>query len=128
MPCGYLGRIIGHREDFEIHRCEKLLTTCVQFSELLDRMPGSDAKACDKCSEFTDGPTLPDDLKYLACLERGKTTGEQIHCQCGIDRTIYACGVKQKCLKRLPPGRYRESFPDSLAGITVCSECDSART
>ena len=128
MPCGYLGRIVGRRESFEIHVCSKLNQTCVQSAELLDLMPGSEAIACDACELFTNGPDLPDDLKYLGCLERGKSTGDSIKCNCGIDRTIYQCGIKGRCVKKLPVDKPREWFPDKLAGITICSECDSVRT
>ena len=128
MPCGYLGRIIGRGNGVEVHYCNHLRKSCVQESATLELMPGSEAIACDACELFTDGADLPDDLKYLACLERGKTTGEQIQCNCGIDRTIYQCGIKSRCVKKLPADKPREWFKGKLDGITICAECDSVRT
>jgi GT2 family glycosyltransferase len=61
---------------------------------------------------------------WLVCPHRGEPVGEVTAAGCGCDRTIYACPVKGRCLKKLPTARSRESFGGELWGVTVCqSEC-----
>lgn len=60
---------------------------------------------------------------HLTCGYRGKPIGEQLNCNCSIDREIYRCAKKGLCLKRLPPATTQESLPQ-LAGVTICAGCD----
>ena len=68
---------------------------------------------------------LPEDLEYLVCRHRKEPTGDVLNCDCHVDRTIYKCDVKGKCLKRFPTAFRREQYP-ILDKVTVCKGCDSA--
>lgn len=60
---------------------------------------------------------------YLTCPHRGRQIGEQLNCDCSVDREIYRCGKRGICLKRLPPGRTQQSY-EQLGGVAICHECD----
>lgn len=68
---------------------------------------------------------LPEDVEYLVCRHRREPTGDSLNCECHVDRTIYKCEVKGKCLKRLPTAFRREQYP-ILNDVMICKGCKSA--
>jgi hypothetical protein len=68
---------------------------------------------------------LPEDLEYLVCRHRKEPTGDVLNCDCQVDRTIYKCDVKGRCLKRLPMAFQRQQFP-ILEDVEVCKGCKAA--
>ena len=63
-------------------------------------------------------------LEYLVCDKRGLPSGDALSCNCSIDRTIYLCPLKGRCIKRLPAATTRDDFKGDLLDVTICSECE----
>ena len=124
-PCEHRLKVIQHsatNDHPDIYACQVHGYCTLERSR--ERTIAGPIRDCATCEP--PKPQTPPELAYLTCPHRGEPTGEALSCQCGIDRTIYQCGLNGKCLKQLPPGHVRETFGESLTGVTVCrSECQA---
>lgn len=90
--------------------------------------PIRDCQTCQSEAKPVVKEVFSGDLAWLGCPHRGEATDDRLNCGCNIDRTIYHCAIKGKCIKRLPPGYERATFADELDGVTVCkTECQAWR-
>ena len=134
LPCGYRQRASPIRHlalppipSFWCHlkRCAVIENTHVWL----------DMRGCDRCQERNpDGKIELNDLvpSWLLCEKRGRPTGEEVACQCSIDRRLFKCSDARnatgKCLKRLPPSGRIESLGKIMDGVAVCAECQFCNT
>jgi hypothetical protein len=128
-PCGYRQRAapLRHLAGPPIPSFWCSLKNCTTIEKA---HPWLQVAGCDGCQERDlEAIVAAIDLLpgWITCDKRGQPTGDEVACQCSIDRRIFECNHKAneggRCLKRLPPGGRIESLGKIMDGTAVCAEC-----
>lgn len=130
MECGYrsLNTILRRRwnaPSVSVALCHLKMVECVASHEDVDAVQSG--VSCDRCAERDPDAiiklTVPRSLGWLMCPARGEPTGEELTCECSIDRAIYSCSRKGRCIKKLPSGTTLIQLGPIGEELTVCRDC-----